>query len=253
MLTMARRSNTSANGTICGYHGPNRSNYPELRNVMRFSAILIVALGLFLSSPSVAQKRDSFVEVDENLWVTFYDVPSHRFRSIRDAFVRRDFDAVRRDLITSSSHLMIESGRSSPALAERLAEVSNQMTVMSEDLGDPKINAESMDKLFGRTHWLLAQHYLYHARISRDADNNRMAGRYLWATTHHMERAVLWSNGRINRKLVSSLEELRELALQLQDKEDAASAREEKPIKRAESVLQNIGKEIDRPVVLKMQ
>ena len=144
---------------------------------MRFTVTLIFAFAVLLSAPTFAQKRDSFVEVDENLWVTFYDVPSHRFRSIRDGFVRRDFDAVRRDLITSSSHLMIESGRSSPALSEKLAEVSNQMTVMSEDLSDPKINAESMDKLFGRTHWLLAQHYLFHARASRDANNNPMAGR----------------------------------------------------------------------------
>lgn len=220
---------------------------------MRFTVTLIFAFAVLLSAPTFAQKRDSFVEVDENLWVTFYDVPSHRFRSIRDGFVRRDFDAVRRDLITSSSHLMIESGRSSPALSEKLAEVSNQMTVMSEDLSDPKINAESMDKLFGRTHWLLAQHYLFHARASRDANNNPMAGRYLWATTHHMERAVLWSNQRISRKLVKSLEELRELALQLQNKALAAAAREEKPIKRAEAVLQQIGKEIDRPVTLKIQ
>ena len=220
---------------------------------MRFSAILIAALGILLSSSSIAQKRDSFVEVDENLWVTFYDVPSHRFRSIRDAFVRRDFDTVRRDLVTSSSHLMIESGRSSPALSEKLAEVSSQMTLMSEDISDPKVNAESMDRLFGRTHWLLAQHYLYHARNSRDANNNRMAGRYLWATTHHMERAVLWSNQRVSRSLVSSLEELRELAIQLQSKEEADSAREEKPIKRAQAVLQKIGKEIDRPLLLKVQ
>lgn len=220
---------------------------------MRLVATLVTTFAVLLSAPTFAQKRDSFVEVDENLWVTFYDVPSHRFRSIRDAFVRRDFDDVRRDLITSSSHLMIESGRSSPALSEKLAEVSNQMTVMSEDLSDPKINTESMDKLFGRTHWLLAQHYLFHARASRDANNNRMAGRYLWATTHHMERAVLWSNQRISRKLVNSLEELRELALQLQNRELAAAAREEKPVKRAEAVLQQIGKEIDRPVTLKTQ
>ena len=68
-----------------------------------------------------------------------------------------------------------------------------------------------------------------------------------------MERAVVWSNPRISRKLVKSLEELRELALQLQNKALAAAAREEKPIKRAEAVLQQIGKEIDRPVTLKIQ
>ncbi len=220
---------------------------------MRFPAIAITALVVLTSSPSIAQSRDSFVEVDEALWVTFYDVPSHRFRSIRDAFVRRDFDAVRRDLTTSASHLMIESGRSTAALAEQLAKVSHEMTLMSGDIDDQELTAESLDKLFARTHWLLAQHYLYHAQISRDANNNRMAGRYLWATTHHMERAVLWSDTRINRKLTSSLEELQELSVQLQDKQSAASAREQKPVIRVEAVLKEIGKVIDRPVVLKNQ
>ena len=220
---------------------------------MRNSALATVALAVLVLAPSIAQSRDSFVEVDENLWVTFYDVPSHRFRSIRDAFVRRDFDAVRRDLVTSSSHLTIESGRSSPELAGRLAEVGQQMLRISSDLDDTATTAESLDKLFGRTHWLLAQHYLYHARISRDANNNPMAGRYLWATTHHMERAALWSNSRISRKLVNSLEELRELAVQLQNKQLAAAAREAKPVLRAEAVLKEIGKQIDRPIVLRIE
>lgn len=220
---------------------------------MRIPAIASAALVVLLIAPSIAEPRDSFVEVDENLWVTFYDVPSHRFRSIRDAFVRRDFDAVRRDLVTSASHLTIESGRSSPELAERLATVGQQMLQMSGDLDNPGITAESLDKLFGRTHWLLAQHYLYHARASRDANNNSMAGRYLWATTHHMERAALWSDTRISRKLVNSLEELRDLAIQLQNRQLAAAARQEKPIARAEAVLKEIGKQIDRPIVLKLE
>ncbi|HNP65547.1 MAG TPA: hypothetical protein PKH39_16560 [Woeseiaceae bacterium] len=220
---------------------------------MRISAIATATLVVLAMTPSIAQPRGSFVEVDENLWVTFYDVPSHRFRSIRDAFVRRDFDAVRRDLVTSASHLTIESGRSSPELADRLADVGQQMLQMSDNLDGPEVTAELLDKLFGRTHWLLAQHYLYHARISRDANNNSMAGRYLWATTHHMERAALWSDSRISRKLVNSLEELRDLAVQLQDRQLAAAARQEKPVARAEAVLQEIGRQIDRPVVLKIK
>jgi hypothetical protein len=217
------------------------------------TAIVAICLGL-TSGTLFAQSEDpSFVAVNENLWVTFYDVPSHRFRSIRDEFVRRDFDSASRNLRTGASHLMIESSRSSPALAERLTEVSTQMMHIADNIADTNITTTELDKLFGRSHWLLAQHYLYHARNARDAENNRMAGRYLWAATHHMERAVLWSDARINRNLVATLDGLRDLALRLQDPDDAAAARKDRPIKRAENLLIELGKQIDRPIVLKIQ
>jgi tetrahydrodipicolinate N-succinyltransferase len=73
-----------------------------------------------------------------------------------------------------------------------------------------------------------------------------MAGRYLWATTHHLERAVLWSNARIDQKVVKALEGLRETAVRMQDDEKAAAARSEKPIRRAEGVLVRLGAEIER-------
>ena len=221
-----------------------------MRIIVLTAALLIALHGYPV--PAQGQER-SLVAVDENLWVTFYDVPSHRFRSIRDQFVRRDFDSVRRDLITSSSHLMIESGRSSPDLSERLAEVATQLMFIADDIDDPTVTTEILDKLFGRAHWLLAQHYLFHARNSRDADNNRMAGRYLWAATHHMERAVLWSNSRIDRNLVNTLDNLRNLAVRLQDDKDAAAARSQRPIRRAEQALVELGKKIDRPVVLEIE
>lgn len=219
--------------------------------IFGISAALFVVLAGY---PGLANSQEpNLVAVDENLWVTFYDVPSHRFRSIRDEFVRREFASVRRNLITSASHLMIESGRSSPELAVRLDEVATQMNFMADDISDPSITTESLDRLFGRSHWLLAQHYLFHARNARDASNNRMAGRYLWAATHHMERAVLWSNGRIDRKLVNTLDGLRSLAVRLQDDKDAAAARSERPIRRAETALVAMGALIDRPVVLEIE
>lgn len=214
-----------------------------------------IAAMVFLAASTVAAQTSEppFVAIDESLWVTFYDVPSHRFRAIRDEFVRRQFDAVSRNLVTSASHLMIESGRSSPELSERLAEVATQMMIIADEITDPDVTATILDKLFGRSHWLLAQHYIYHARNSRDANNNKMAGRYLWAATHHLERAVLWSNSRIDRGVVKTLDELRDLALRLQNVKDAKAARQERPIKRAENLLVNLAEEIDRPVVLKIQ
>jgi len=219
----------------------------------RTTAIIAICLGLTSGALFAQSEEPSFVAVDENLWVTFYDVPSHRFRSIRDEFVRRDFDAASRNLTTSASHLMIESSRTSPALAERLTEVATQMMFISDNISDTDITTTELDKLFGRAHWLLAQHYLYHARNARDADNNKMAGRYLWATTHHLERAVLWSDARISRNLVGTLDGLRDLAMRLQDPDDAAAARKDRPIKRAENLLVELGKQIDRPIVLKIQ
>jgi hypothetical protein len=68
-----------------------------------------------------------------------------------------------------------------------------------------------------------------------------------------MERAVLWSDSRINRNLVATLDGLRDLALRLQDPDDAAAARKDRPIKRAENLLIELGKQIDRPIVLKIQ
>lgn len=221
---------------------------------MRLFRIIIAACVALTSNPLLAQSGEpSFVAVDENLWITFYDVPSHRFRTIRDGFVRREFESASRDLVTSASYLKIESGRALPAIAERLDDVAAQMTSISKNIDDQSVTSVTLDKLFGRAHWLLAQHYLYFAREARDANNNRMAGRYLWATTHHLERAVLWSNARIDREVVKTLEGLRDLAMRMQDDQKAKAARKEKPILRAEKVLVKLGAVIDRPVVLNVQ
>ena len=195
---------------------------------------------------------ESFVAIDEGLWATFYDVPSRRFRAIRDDFVQRKFDAVSADLVTSASYLQIESGRTAPELAERMAAVAAQMTTYASDISNPDVTTDSLDRLFSRAHWLLAQHYLFHSRQARDANNNKLAGRYLWAMTHHLERAVLWSNLRIDRRFAGTLDDLRELALRLQDPNDAAAARKEKPVVRAAKLLVDVGSEIDRRVALKI-
>ena len=57
-----------------------------MRIIVLTAALLIALHGYPV--PAQGQER-SLVAVDENLWVTFYDVPSHRFRSIRDQFVPR--------------------------------------------------------------------------------------------------------------------------------------------------------------------
>ena len=216
-----------------------------------FHAVLIL---IVIASAAYAQESQSpLVRIDEDVWVTFYDVPSRRFRAIRDAFVSRDFESAGSDLVTSANYLAIEAERALPEIGRRLHDVSAQMTAISGNFGDPTVTTATLDRLFGRAHWLLAQHYLYLGRLSRDRNDNRTTGRYLIAATHHLERSVLWSNARIDRKVVQSLDGLRDLAAQLQDPQRAARSRAERPVARAEALLRELGKTIDRPVVLPEQ
>jgi hypothetical protein len=213
--------------------------------------IVVMTVALTMTAPLSATEADPpVITIEENLWVAFYDVPSRRFRDIRSAFVRREFDRASKDLATSASYLVIEASRALPAIKERLNEVTNRMTWISQHIDDANVTAADLDALFSRSHWLLAQHFLDMARRSRDSGQHRNAGLYLWATTHHLERAVLWSNSRISRDVEKTLEDLRDLADRLQDEKLAAEAYRDKPLLRADRLLRKLGKTIDRPVVL---
>ncbi len=212
--------------------------------------IMIAALAMTAPSLAVTEADPPVLTMDENLWIAFYDVPSRRFRDLRAAFVSREFATASKDLATSASYLTIEANRALPAIAERLHEVANRMTWISEHIDDVGVTTTDLDSLFSRSHWLLAQHYLDMARRSRDSGQNRNAGLYLWATTHHLERAVLWSNSRITVDVQMTLENLRDLADQLQDEKRAAAASRDKPLVRADKLLRKLGKTIDRPIVL---
>lgn len=214
---------------------------------------LVVALVFVATAVLADQQERAFVSVDENLWVAFYDVPSRRFRDIRNAFVKQEFAMAASDLGTSASHLRVEADRALPELAVRLNEVADRMMRLADDIEEPSVTIADLDALFGRAHWLLAQHYLDMARQARDRQQYRVEGRYLWATTHHLERAVLWSNARIDRKVLNTLERLRDLAVRLQDDKQALKADREKPLVQADKTLRELGKLIERPVVLPAQ
>lgn len=212
--------------------------------------IMIAALAMTAPSLQATEADPAVITMDESLWVAFFDVPSRRFRDIRAAFVRREFDQTSKDLATSAVYLTIEANRALPAIAERLNDAANRMTWISEHIDDADVTTTDLDSLFGRSHWLLAQHFLDMARRSRDSGQNRNAGLYLWATTHHLERAVLWSNSRITLDVQMTLENLRDLADQLQDEKRAKAASRDKPLVRADKLLRKLGKTIDRPIVL---
>lgn len=212
--------------------------------------ILIAALAVTIPSHASTEADPAVVTIDENLWVAFYDVPSRRFRDIRAAFVRREFTSASKHLATSANYLTIEANRALPAIAERLIDVANTMMWTSEHIDDVDVTTTDLDTLFSRSHWLLSQHFLDMARRSRETGQNKNAGLYLWATTHHLERAVLWSNSRISRDVQKTLEDLRDLADQLQDERLVTTAYRSKPLARADKLLRKLGKTIDRPVVL---
>lgn len=216
--------------------------------VLKTPLLLALVLSGVAAVASSQGDQQSPVVLDEKLWVTFYDLPSRRFRAIRSAILTRNTEAAVRDLSVAANYLSVEADRSSAIFQAPLRGVVDQLQRLAA--GIDNVTLEELDTLFGRAHWLLAQHYLELARTARDARQNRNASLYLWATTHHMERAVLWSNVAVTRETHAALENLRELANLLQDPETSARAYSEKPVVRAERLLRKVGKQIDRRVLL---
>ena len=217
---------------------------------MRARLISTISLILLAVSPVYGQTEEtqSAVVLEEGLWVTFYDLPSRRFRAIRTAVLTQKLDAAARDLSLTANYFSVEASRSADVFQAPLNDVVNKLRHMAENI--ETVTLEDLDKLFGRAHWLLAQHYLHFARVARDARNGRNASLYLWATTHHIERAILWSDVAVTREVHDTLEGLQDLAGKLGNPETAARAFRERPIVRAETLLRKIGEQIDRRVLL---
>ncbi|MDX1507102.1 MAG: hypothetical protein R3358_02400 [Woeseiaceae bacterium] len=217
---------------------------------MRARLTLTISLILLAVSPAYAQGDDkqSAVVLEEGLWVTFYDLPSRRFRAIRTAVLTQKLDDAARDLSLTANYFSVEASRSSEVFQAPLQDVVDRLRNMSENI--ETVTLDDLDTLFGRAHWLLAQHYLHFARIARDARNGRNASLYLWATTHHIERAILWSDVAVTREVHTTLEGLQELAGRLGNPDTSARAFRERPIVRAEALLRKIGEQINRRVLL---
>jgi hypothetical protein len=124
------------------------------------SAVLALAAGLSLSQDQ--ESRQSKLVLDDNLWVTFCDLPSRRFREIRTAILARNYSGASRDLTVSANYISVEADRTPDALREPLYDVVTQLRSLAEATENPTLH--DLDLLFGRTCWLLAQHYLVMAR-----------------------------------------------------------------------------------------
>jgi hypothetical protein len=164
--------------------------------------------------------------------------------------VSRDFDAARHDIEVSAQYLGIEAQRAQPGIGAAMEAVRIRLREMGGNLDSEKVVAREFDALFGRAHWLLAQHFLHLAIASRDAERYRESGHYLIASAHHMERAALWSNARISPELVRSLDRLLGLADQLQDSPSKRWVEETRPLQSAVKTLAALGEHIDRQVLL---
>ena len=71
--------------------------------------------------------RQSTVVLDEDIWVTFYDLPSRRFRAIRAAILTRNNESAARDLSVTASYLSVEADRSSATFQVPLRDVVDQL------------------------------------------------------------------------------------------------------------------------------
>lgn len=213
--------------------------------------LLVMSGAVLFGAAAYADKhegRQSPVVLDENLWVTFYDLPSRRFRAIRAAVLLRDIEAAARDLSVTANYLTVEADRASAVFQGPLRVVVERLREMTKSADE--LTLEELDTLFGRAHWLLAQHYLESARQARDVRQARNTSLYLLATTHHLERAMLWSNVPVTREVHRTLEGLQDVAGELQSPETSSRAFRDKPVVRAENLLRKIGEQMDRRVLL---
>lgn len=211
---------------------------------------LILALAVITCGARADEQapEQRLLKLDEGVWIAFYDLPSRRFRSIRDAFVRRNFDAVSRDLEITVGFLRIETDRAVPELAPVMNDVANSLEAIASQLPATTVTVSSLDAIFARTHWLLSQHYFTLALESRESEMHRNAGRYLNATAHHLERAVLWSDARISSDVVKSLESIRDMSARLENSDRPERVYRDRPLRLTARTLTAIGEHLDRRV-----
>ncbi len=216
-----------------------------------FSIVVVLASLATPATAAAPAPANGTLVIDEHVWVVFYDVPSRRFRTARDAFLRREFDVAARELIVSARHVGIAAQLAADVgLGNALAGSAEALERLAGRLSDDAVTLRTLDELFAQTHWRLTQLYLALARAARERREDRLTGQYLLASAHHMERAVLWSNRRVEARDASAVDAVRDAARRLAAGEPWANYRSARPIKQLEEVLERTGQQINRPLLI---
>lgn len=215
--------------------------------IVRLTVVCFITLIVGLPANGEPVDRQRLFQIDESLWIVFYDLPSRRFRDIKDAYIRRDLSSARRDLATSANYLRIEAARS--PIARALTDAATELDAMAAELDPLDTDPADPDARFANVHWLLSQHFLALAIDARDDNRHMDAGWYLTAVAHHLERTALWSEVAVDRKLIVAVDGLREQANKLQNAPPSARKEElykNRPMRNAVEVLQRLGKQIGK-------
>ncbi len=130
------------------------------------SCIILLATASVVSADTGSREQ---VTLDNDVWVLFYDLPSRRFRNIRDAFVRRNWVLARRDLEASAGFLRTELGRADAALTNPMKEIIVRLEWIAENIESAEVSGSDLDAAFARAHWALAQHYLVMSESARSS------------------------------------------------------------------------------------
>ena len=218
-----------------------------MRVLILFGCFFMVA---FANTASSTSHDSAEIILDEDVWVLFYDLPSRRFRNVRDAFVRRNWPLARRDLAASAGFLRAELARADATLVIPLEEIIARLESMAESIETVDVSGSDLDAAFAKAHWLLAQHYLVLSEAAKNSGDARITANYLWATAHHLERCVMWSNTRLTRRQLAALEEIRDMAGRLRSTDDPSTVYKSRPIASAKQTLREIGEHLERRVWL---
>ena len=219
----------------------------RVNQLIRASITMCVLCMLLPSSSAesasvVAPDRPTLV-LDGDTFITFYDLPSRRFRALRGAFVEGDEVGFQRDLAVSIEYLGVEIQRMDPRLGGAMHEVIAGFDAVSISSGAA---VTELDALFSRAHWLLAQHFLLTAQSRLLESGAATPAIYLIATAHHLERAALWSGAGETPKLAQTLDELRASAGNL--RKYPHRDQYQRLIARTAGLLKDLSKVINRPV-----
>ena len=106
---------------------------PRAAAAFLIAAAALLPCTLAGAAPATDDQQQPFA-ADESLWTAFYDLPTRRFRGIKEAHLRQDRERVATDLVASAKYLRVEAERS--MMASALVASANALEGAALDLDD---------------------------------------------------------------------------------------------------------------------